>query len=117
MSLQTTIIKDLKDIESDLGCPTFTWQGNTYNFIPSITDYQRELETGGYQMVKLITATVRKYEIDDFDNITALFPTMPIPQQIITYNLDNTNFRIESVKVDPTNSYFRLIGHSTTRGA
>jgi len=113
--LRTEIITDLYEIESDLGNPTFTWQGNSYNFIPSISEFNRQLEFGGFQIVKLLTATVRKFNISD-DDISPIFPNgTPTAQQIIGYSLDGTNYRIESVKHDPTNSYMRIIAHSTTK--
>lgn len=121
MSLRTEIITDLYEIESDLGNPTFTWKGDIYNFIPSISEFNRQLESGGFQIVKMLTATVRKFNIgddNDEDDISPIFPNgTPTAQQIITYSLDATNYRIESVKHDSTNSYMRIIAHSTTKGA
>ena len=121
MSLQHDILEDLKVIEEDLGTPTFTWGGGTYNLIPSITEFNRQLEKGGFQLVKLMTATVRLYDISEDENfnevLTSLFPNgIPQPQEIIAYNVDNQNYRVESIKRDPTKAYFRLIAHSTTRG-
>jgi len=117
MSLRSEIVTDLQVIESDLSNPTFTWSGSSYNFIPSISEFKRDLETGGFQIVKLLTATVRKYDVDEDDVFTGLFQSgYPTAQNIITYSLDGTNYRIESVKHDPTNSYFRIIAHSTTKG-
>ena len=46
--LQTNILEDLMSIEKDLGYPTFIWSGNTYNLIPSVAEFQRDLGTGGY---------------------------------------------------------------------
>ena len=103
-------------VESDLGNPMFTWQGNNYNFIPSISEFKRELDTGGFQIVKLLTATVRKFNLDEDCNFQPIFPNgYPTAQQIITYSLDGTSYRVETIKHDPTNSYFRLIAHSTTK--
>jgi hypothetical protein len=116
MSLRSEICEDLVITEEDLGLPSFTWLGNSYTFIPSITEFNRDLETGGFQLVRLLTATVRIFNYND-DTFEPLFPTgLPQPQQIINYTLDGTNYRVESVKLDPTNSYFRLVAHSTTRG-
>ena len=116
MSLRSEICEDLVITEEDLGLPSFTWLGNSYTFIPSITEFNRDLETGGFQLVRLMTATVRMYNYID-EEFEAIFSNgLPQPQQIINYTLDGTNYRVESVKRDPTNSYFRLIAHSTTRG-
>ena len=117
MSLRSTIVSDMQEIESDLGNPTFTWKANDYIFVPSISEFQRDLDNGGYQIVKLLTATVRKYNIDSNDIFQSIFPNgTPSPQDIINYSLDGTKYRIESIKHDPTNSYFRIIAHSTTKG-
>lgn len=115
MSLRQEIVEDLKTIENDLGNPTFSFQGSNYNFIPSISEFKRNLETGGFQLIRLITATVRMYDYCD-ETYTPLFNIMPTAQNIIQYSLDGTSYRIESIKLDPTNSYFRLIGHSTVKG-
>jgi hypothetical protein len=118
MSLQHEIISDLQVMEHDLGFPTFTWNGGTYKFIPSITDFNRELETGGFALVKLMTATVRKFDINEDESLNPIFPGgYPQPQRsIIQYSIDGLFYRVESIKHDPTNAYFRLIAHSTTKG-
>ena len=117
MSLRAEIISDLQNTENDLGNPTFNWQGNDYNLIPSITDFNRELETGGFQLVRLMTATVRMYDGDD-NGFGEVFDSniIPQPQQKFIYNLDGTTFRVESIKRDPTNSYVRMTAHSITKG-
>lgn len=108
---------DLQVIENDLGNPTFIFNGNSYNFIPSISEFQRELDTGGYKIVKLLTASVRKFTYNTKTKVyTPIFTTIPSAQNIITYSLDGTNYRIESIKHDPTNSYFRITAASTTKG-
>lgn len=117
MSLQHDILRDLQVIEHDLGEPTFTMNGTAYNFIPSTTDFSRENEKGGFEIVKLMTATVRLYDIDFEGNLFPLFASLPSPQfTIIKYNVDGLSYRVESIKRDPTNSYFRLVAHSTLSG-
>lgn len=112
MSLRDEISADLIIIESELGSPTFTWKGGTYNFIPSISEFDRELETGGYSTNQLLAATVRKLNSSG----SAIFNPYPSPQEIITYNMDGSSFRIESIKHDPTGAFFRMIAVSTVRG-
>jgi len=126
--LRRTIIEDLKYQEQELNYPTFTWQGSTYNFIPSISEFKRDLDRGGYEIVKLLTATVRKYDFnediesdyngEDISNcFISLYPNgYPTAQNIIMYSMDNANYRIEVVKNDPTNAYMRITAVSTTRG-
>ena len=120
MSLRDEIIEDLKTIEKDMEEPSFTWHGNPYVFIPSISEFQRQLDTGGFQIVKLLTATVRKYDINwenDEKTYIPIFPNgTPQAQQIINYTLDGTNYRIEIVKHDPVNASMRIIAHSTVKG-
>jgi hypothetical protein len=116
-SLRTTKLEGLKFMESRLDNPTFTWNGGTYYFIPSITDFNRELEKGGFSLVRLMTATVRKFDIDSDGDILPLFNNgYPQPQNKITYTLDGITYKVESVKHDPNNTYFRMIAHSITKG-
>jgi len=112
MSLLTEIVADLVTIESDLGSPVFTYSSSNYNFIPSISEFKRELDTGGYKIIKLLTATVRKLDTSG-NNIFTVYPTA---QQTFVYSMDSTKYRIESVKHDPTGAYFRMIATSDTRG-
>jgi hypothetical protein len=99
-------------IEEQLNHPTFIWQSNTYNFIPSITEYKLQLDTGGFSIRRLLTATVRLYQL----NGTAIFTSIPQPQQIITYTLDNNNYRIETVKQSADGATLRIVAHSMLAG-
>jgi hypothetical protein len=122
MSLKLEQLKGLKFIELEKGTPSFTWQGNTYPFNPSITDFNRQLETGGFQLIKLMTATVRKFDVSNEDeSLIPLFTSgYPSPQQIIVYsdvNGQSINYRIESIKQSSVGAYFRIIAHSTSKGA
>ena len=112
-TLQNEIINDLLVIERDLGSPAFTWQNASYSFIPSVSDFTRELDTGGYKIIKLLTATIRKLNEDGTPVFTNGYPQ---PQQIINYVMDGTNYRIETVKQDPTGAYMRIVAHSTVKG-
>lgn len=112
MSLRDEITADLITIESELGTPTFQWKGGTYNFIPSISEFDRELETGGFSTNQLLTATIRKLS----STLTPIFSTYPTAQEIVIYNMDNSQFRIQSIKHDPTGAFFRIIAVSTVRG-
>lgn len=115
MTLQEDIIGDLKGMEYELGQPTFQWNSSTYNFIPSITEFRRDLEVGGFQIDKLLTATVRKFDFEE-DELIPLFPNgIPTSQQKIVYSIDGLTYRIDSIKIDPTNSYFRMIAHCDTK--
>lgn len=111
-TLRDEIIADLITIESELGSPTFTWKGGTYNFIPSISEFDRELETGGFSTNQMLTATVRKLTASG----SAIFNPAPTAQEIITYNMDGSLFRIESIRHDATGAYFRIVAVSTVRG-
>lgn len=110
--LQREIIHDLLYMELDLGTPTFNFNGVTYPFVSSISSFQRELETGGYSVMKLLSCTVRVLNEDG----SPQFATMPTAQQIIRYNVDGLDYRVESVKLDPTRSHFRMVAVGTARG-
>lgn len=112
MSLRNDMIADLITIESDLGNPTFTWNNTTYNFIPSVTEYTKQLETGGFGVDKMLTATVRKLSA----NLSNVFSTYPLPEQLIIYSIDGLRYRILTIRHDPTGAYFRLIAVSEDRG-
>ena len=116
-TLKQEIIKDLVVIENDLGQPTFTWNSGSYKLIPSISDFSRELDTGGFSREKMLTATVRKFNPDGSSTFSD--NVYPKPQQKITYNDGNdggTSYRIESTKHSPEGAYFRLIAVATTKG-
>lgn len=121
--LQSDIIKDLQEIICEEGKPSFTLIpssqisgsiGGTFNFIPSITLISRELDRGGFNIVKLLTATVPISSSVNGQFVPLFQNGLPMPQQIFSYSNDGKNYRIESVKPDPTNSYVRIIAHSTT---
>jgi hypothetical protein len=110
--LQRTIVNDLLFIEKDMGCPTFTFNGQKYPFIPSISEFRRDLESGGFSVNKLLSSTVRILNKDG----SKQFITLPTAQQKIVYNIDGLTYRIETLKVDPTRSHFRLIAVCDARG-
>jgi hypothetical protein len=110
---QTEIIQGLLEGESLLGQPVFVWtDGNEYNCIPSISEFQRELESGGFYTAQLLTMTVRTLDAAFND----IFPNAVLPeaQQVITYQ--GKKFRIIITKPHPTGCYLRIIAESTTRG-
>ena len=101
-------------MEWQLGHPFFTWNDNSYWFVPSVAEFKRDLDTGGFVIVKMMTSTVRRFNRDGtnvFDSIA-----LPTAQQKITYNVDNLEYRIESIRTDPSLSYFRMIAVGTARG-
>lgn len=112
-------------LNKNFGYPTFTWNGNSYPCIASVTTFNRELGEGGFSLGQLITMTVNRYNVSSY---LPIFPNDIIPdsQQIINYN--GYNYRIESVILDPvfdTNlngqqtahgATFKIIGMSTSKG-
>lgn len=116
MSLRDEMVKDLKVIETDLGGPYFIWKNTTYNFIPSVSEFRRELDTGGYKVVKLLSATIRKYNT----NGTPVFSgsVYPSAQDIIQYTDGNEyiRYRIETVKHSPEGAYIRIVANSDVKG-
>ena len=116
MSLRTDKLEDLQEILSDMEYPYFTWNNQEYYFIASTTDFNRSLDTGGFNIVKLMTATVPMYDYYNGE-VISLFPNgIPTSQKdIITYSIDGLSYRIESIKLDPLNTSFRLVAHSTIK--
>jgi NAD-dependent DNA ligase len=110
--LQQAITDDQTEMECQMGTPTFVWQSNTYPLIASVASFKRDLDSGGFATVLMMTATVRIYNCDG----TKQFTTIPQPQQKITYNIDGHVYRIDSVRVDPTGSYFRIIAECPFKG-
>lgn len=117
-SRRIEILTDLVEAENDLGNPSFIWKNNSYLFIPSISEFNRNLETGGFQIVKLLTATVRKFTVDESGNFIPIFAggVFPTSQEKFIYSLDGSNYRIESIKHEVTNAFFRITAVSTSRG-
>jgi hypothetical protein len=118
--LQIQKIKDLAFMEAQNNNPVFVWKRNgaTYNFLPSISEITRELEDGGFKIVKLLTASVRLYDLSIDDDLIPLF-SGGVPESrldIIRYPFDNQNYRIESVKFEKTGAYFRIVAVSTNKG-
>lgn len=118
-TLQSQKIKDLIFMEQQNGNPSFVWKGNNYIFVPSITDFNRDPSKGGFAIVKLMTATIRKFDLADDDDETLLDlfnGVYPEPQKdVIKYSVDGKFYRVESIKHDTTNAYFRLVAHSTNK--
>ena len=110
--LQYNIIEGLLFVERDLGNPTFAFNGTNYPFIPSISEFKRELDTGGFALIKLLQGTVRILNKDG----TNQFTTLPTAQQKITYSIDGLAYRIETIKIDPTNTHFRMIAEGIAKG-
>lgn len=124
-TLHEEIIDAIGQMEADLGSPTFTWQGNSYNCIPSVSTLRRDLETGGFQVYKLLTMTVARYDASG----NAIFPNDALPQPQQTLTFENLQYRIETVKHDSIydvdnfgnrtsngGARMRIIAVSTTRG-
>lgn len=99
-------------IEDELNNPSFYWKGDNYSFIPSIAEFDRSLEDGGFSTNQLMTATVRKLNADG----STIFSPYPTAQETIIYNMDGSTWRIESIRHDATGAYFRLTAVSTVRG-
>ena len=95
-----------------MGDPYITWNSNTYICVTSVAQFSRELETGGFALVKMLTATIRLFNCDG----TSRFTTLPTPQQKITYSVDGLQYRIESVHTDPTKSYIRIVAEGIAKG-
>src|ERR1035437_3208299 len=83
MSLKHEIIDGIMEMEEDLEHPTFSWNSGTYNCVPSISEFQRTLESGGFTIDKLLTMTVLL--IYKHNNLTFPGDVRPDTQQTIMY--------------------------------
>lgn len=100
-------------IEKDMGCPYFTFNNTNYTFIPSVAEFKKDLDTGGFEQVRMLSGTVRLFNLDG----SSVFPsTRPVPQNKITYSVDGKTYRIESLNTDPTQSYLRFVAVFQYRG-
>lgn len=111
MTLAQEIVDGLTEMETDLGSgAVFTFLGQDYACVPSVNEFKRVLDTGGFVIDKLLTLSVQLQDANGND----VFPTLPVAQQIVTYN--GENFRIENTKKHPTGAYVRIIAIGVTRG-
>ena len=99
-------------MEEETGNPTFTFNGISYPFVASVATFRRQLENGGFRIAKLLTGTVRKFNL----NGTAQFTTLPTAQNKIVYSGDGLGYRIEIMHNDPTGSYFRITAECDNKG-
>lgn len=102
---QKFLVDALKEFECELGNPTINWKGADFLCSPSVSQFTEQLEQGGFQVIKVLSITIRK---DLFEG------NLPEPQQTITYNSET--YRIMTVSQEPFGSFIRLITHSDTFG-
>jgi len=116
IATQEFVLEGLSFIEDALGNHTFTWlvDNNDYPCIASVSQFQRTLDTGGFRVEKLLTMTVRQYDLDG----NYIFPNNVIPQseQKLTYN--GSQYRILSVHIDTigTGARLRIMAIDTSKG-
>ncbi len=109
-ALQEFVNGGLVQTVERLGTPVFTWKSADYSCVPSVNDFNRQLETGGFSTGRMLTMTVPLLD----DNGGDIFATLPQPQDLVTYN--DEQYRIETTKKHPTGVYMRIVAMSTTRG-
>ncbi len=111
MTLAEEMVDGLTEMETDLGEGAFfTFNGVDYPCVPSVNEFKRVLDTGGFVIDKLLTISVQLQD----ENGSDVFTVLPVAQQIITYN--GENFRIESTKKHPTAAVLRIMAFGVTRG-
>ena len=106
------MIEDIASIISDFGDTTFTWNGNVYPCIASITEFQRDLGDGGFALEKMVNLVVPLE--GDCDVLTFPGNILPDAQQLITFQ--GLQYRIITKKIHPTTAYVRYVARSDTRG-
>lgn len=110
-SLKDEIIADLAEIEDEFDNLTFTYNGNEYDCIASVSTYNKTLDIGGFRLVRQLNMTVRlldTYGSNIFTN------TIPQPQEKITFQ--DTNYRIQHVHTHPTGAYIRILAEELYKG-
>ena len=91
------ILNDTLEIQSDMGSPSFSWNGAIYQCIPNAFSYKRELEDGGFVSDLMLELTVSRYNSSNQPIFTG--DVIPTPQQTLTYQ--NNTFRIMTVMNSP----------------
>ncbi len=111
MTLAEEIVVGLEEMETDLGeGAVFTFNGTEYQGVPSVNEYKRDLDAGGFVIEKMLTISTQLKD-EDGDNI---FDVIPVAQQFIQYN--GENFRILNTKKHATGAVLRITAVGTTRG-
>ena len=93
---QTFASNGIKHIIDQLGSPYFTWKGQQYNCIGSISQFYRELEEGGFTTEQLLTMTVPLFDNNNGRIFTG--ENYPQAQQKIVFK--GLTYRIQNVKQD-----------------
>ena len=112
LSLRDEILSGLFEAENDLENPVITWNGNDYACVPSVSQFTRELETGGFIIDKLLTITIPL--IDVSGNETFTNGVLPEVQQKIFYQ--GERYRLITKKLNPTGAFARYTAMCDTRG-
>lgn len=108
--LTQDLIDGLAVAEADMGNPVFTFAGTDYGCVPSVNEFRRTLDMGGFATDKMLTLCARLLDSSGND----IFTTLPVAQNLVTYN--GENFRVESTKKHPTGAYLRIVAINTTKG-
>jgi hypothetical protein len=111
MTLQQQQVKDLQEMESQLGNPTFTCNGITYSCVPSVSETTPELETGGFAVQRVLNMTVRQYDYSINSStgtviLTPISSSFPGDAQVV-YNGDT--YYIRTIQKPPTQAYVRIM--------
>jgi hypothetical protein len=97
------MIQDMAVIQADTGQPSFVWStdGNTYQCIAGLSQFNRSLVDGGFTVEQMLTITVPRYDTEG----SPIFPNDIIPQAQQRVVFNNKSFRIENVKQDSVYNY------------
>ena len=109
MSLKNEIVNDLIEIENDLENQYFTYNNVQYNCTASITEIEKELDTGGFRIVRVLSLIVRLYD----NQMCDVFAIKPQSQEIITYK--SNRYRIVRTKQSTVDAYMRIMAEEIGR--
>ncbi len=101
----------MASVEDYYNNQTFTWEGNDYPCVGSVSEVTKVLEDGGYSVDRFGSFKVR---LQDTDGNDIFDPSIPEPQDTLTFQ--GEEFRILSVKSHPLGNEIRIMGESTNKG-
>lgn len=99
MTLKEIMQQDLGSIADDMENPTFEWNGEDYECIPSSTNVDEALGIGGFNINFARTLTVNK----------ELFTDELFPKEKDRITFEDQEYRIERRINNGNNAFIRLI--------
>jgi hypothetical protein len=109
---QTGMVNDLIYAEKDLGCPSFTWNSQTYPGIWAAPISQLVLGEGGYESVLTISLTVRIFNADG----SFVFANNAIPRINDNITVGGVLYAVGQVNQNIVGACFEIVGNGPYKG-